>query len=68
MRALTVFFQFILTLCALILGLASGILLVTHRGPSTELAQALTLLAGCIALILVTEYRTTGRWGRWPRR
>ena len=67
-RSLTVFFQFVLTLLFIIFGLASAVLLIAHRGMSIELAQSLGLLGSCLALLLVTERLTTGRWFRWSRR
>ncbi|MFD5079652.1 hypothetical protein [Streptomyces sp. NPDC058371] len=68
MRALTVLFQVVLTLGAVVMLLASGILLVAHDGPSVELAKALGLLVMFLALLLITERLTTGRWTRWSRR
>ncbi|MEV4872831.1 hypothetical protein [Streptomyces syringium] len=68
MRALTVFFQFVLTLSFITMMMASGIVLVAHGGPSVELAKAIGLLALSLALLLVIERRTTGRWVRWSRR
>ncbi|MFE7777694.1 hypothetical protein ACFU5O_28100 [Streptomyces sp. NPDC057445] len=68
LRSLTVFVQFVLVLGVVVLTLASGLLLVAHRGPSVELAKALALLIGCVALLSVTERLTTGRWFRWQRR
>ncbi|MFD6465396.1 hypothetical protein [Streptomyces goshikiensis] len=46
----------------------SGLLAYGHRGMSIELAQTLGLLLLCLALLLVTERLTTGRWTRWSRR
>lgn len=68
MRALTVFFQGVLTLGIVIMTMASGIVLVAHQGPSVELAKALGLLVLFLAPLLVTERLTTGRWFRWSRR
>ncbi|MFE9250845.1 hypothetical protein [Streptomyces sp. NPDC007088] len=68
MRPLTVFFQFVLTLVVIVMMMASGVVLVAHRGPSTELAVAVGILLLAFALLLVIERRTTGRWSRWPRR
>ncbi|MFE7649907.1 hypothetical protein [Streptomyces phaeoluteigriseus] len=68
MRALTVFFQFLLTLGVVVMSLASGLVFVAHDGPSVELAKALGLLALFFALLLVTGSWTTGRWLRWSRR
>jgi hypothetical protein len=65
MRGLTVFFQGILTLGVVIMMLVSG-LMVVSRGVSVELAQSLGLLALFLGLLLVTERRMTGHWGRMP--
>jgi hypothetical protein len=68
MRALMVFFQFVLLLLSLIMALASGVLFVSHGGPSLEFAKALALFVVFIGLLLVTERLSTGRWFRWSRR
>ncbi|MET8816165.1 hypothetical protein ABZW47_29715 [Streptomyces sp. NPDC004549] len=68
MRPLMVFFQFVLTLVVIVMMMASGVVLVAHRGPSTELAVAVGILLLAFALLLVIERRTTGRWSRWSRR
>ncbi|MFD6329171.1 hypothetical protein ACFWGI_06280 [Streptomyces niveus] len=68
MRALTVFIQSLLTLGVVITMMTSGLVLVAHGGPSVELAKAVGLLALFLALLLVTERLTTGRWSRWSRR
>ncbi|WP_225637432.1 hypothetical protein [Streptomyces solaniscabiei] len=67
MRALTVFFQFVLTLGVVITVLAGGLLLV-NGSSILEFGKALGLLALFLALLLVIERRTTGRWFRWSRR
>ncbi|MCZ1012290.1 hypothetical protein [Streptomyces lydicus] len=63
MRALTVFAQLVCTLAIVVMALASGLLLIAHRGPSLELAKALAVLALFVGLLLITE-----RWWRWSRR
>lgn len=68
MRALTMLFMLVLTLGILIMVLASGILLIAHGGPSIELAKALGCLGLLLAILLIIERRTTGRWFRWSRR
>ncbi|WP_327309800.1 hypothetical protein OG730_41695 (plasmid) [Streptomyces sp. NBC_01298] len=68
LRSLAAFLQFVLVLAFVVLALVSGLLAYKHRGMSTELAQALGLLLSCLALLLVTERLTTGRWTRWSRR
>lgn len=68
MRALTVLFQFVLALGVVITMMASGLVLLAHGGPSVELAKAVGLLFLFLALLLVTERRTTGRWFRWSGR
>jgi hypothetical protein len=67
MQALTVFFQFVLTLGVVTMTMASGIVLLAHGGPSVELAKAVGLLVLLLALLLAIERRTTGRWVRWSR-
>ncbi|MFF9157608.1 hypothetical protein ACF1AB_35915 [Streptomyces sp. NPDC014846] len=64
---MTAFLEFFLMLWALIMALASGVLLVSYGGPSIELAKALVVLAGLIALIMLIERLTTGHWWRWAR-
>jgi hypothetical protein len=66
-RSLTALFQLALTAGIVVFGLASGVLLVAN-GPTLEFAKAAGLLCGCLALLLVTERVTTGRWTKWSRR
>lgn len=68
MRGLTVFAQFVCTLGVVTMALASGLLLVSHHGPSLELAKALAVLATFVGLLLIIGRCTTGRWWRWSRR
>ncbi len=68
LRPLIVFFTFVLTLAIVILCLASGILVVSHRGLSVDLFKALALLALCFALLMGCNRLLTGQWHRWSRR
>jgi hypothetical protein len=68
LRPVIVFFAFVLTLAILILGLACGVLAVSHRGLSVDLFKALALLALCFALLMGCNRLLTGQWHRWSRR
>ncbi|MFD7954256.1 hypothetical protein ACFV4X_12245 [Streptomyces ardesiacus] len=68
MRRLMVFFQGVLGLGVVIMSLVSGLMVLRHNGPSTELAQSVGLLVLLLGLLLVTGRQMTGRWFRWSRR
>ncbi|MFD4243712.1 hypothetical protein ACFWP3_19255 [Streptomyces sp. NPDC058525] len=68
LRSLVVLLQVVLVLAFIVLALTSAFLAYKHPGMSTELAQALGLLLGCLALLFITERLMTGRWTRWSRR
>ncbi|MEV6676274.1 hypothetical protein AB0N09_05310 [Streptomyces erythrochromogenes] len=68
LRSLVVLLQVVLVLAFIVLALTSVFLAYKHRGMSIELAQALGLLFGCLAILFITERLTTGRWSRWSRR
>ncbi|MFE8941152.1 hypothetical protein ACFYNX_27220 [Streptomyces sp. NPDC007872] len=68
LHSLARFLQFVLVLAFVVLAMVSGLLAYWHRGMSTELCQTLGLLLGCLALLLLIERLTTGRWTRWSRR
>lgn len=68
LRPLIVFFARVLTLAIVVLSLACWFLAVSHRGPSVDLFEALTLLVLCFALLMGCNRLLTGRWHRWSRR
>lgn len=58
--------QLVLVIAFSVLGLATALLF--HRGGFTvPFFQSLGLFAGSLALLMVTERLTTGRWHRWSR-
>lgn len=63
-----VLLQVVLVLAFTVLALTSVFLAYKHRGMSIELAQVLSLLLACLAVLFITERFTTGRWSRWSRR
>ncbi|MEU6070532.1 hypothetical protein ABZ864_40360 [Streptomyces sp. NPDC047082] len=65
-RPFAVFAQFVLTLMALVLALAT--VFIARQGMSVQLVQTLGLFVACLGLLAVTERLTTGRWFRWSRR
>lgn len=67
LRPLAVFFAWVLTLAVVVLVLTCGVLVLSHRGLSVELFQALALLALCMPLLMVCNKILTGRWHRWSR-
>ncbi|MEU6290228.1 hypothetical protein [Streptomyces sp. NPDC046988] len=68
MWRLMVFFQGVLGFGVVVMSLVSGLMVLRHDGPSTELAQSVGLLVLLLGLLLVTGRRMTGRWFRWSRR
>ncbi|MYS33655.1 hypothetical protein K388_05997 [Streptomyces sp. KhCrAH-43] len=68
MWRLMVFFQGVLGLGVVVMSLVSGLMVLRHDGPSTELAQSVGLLVLLLGLLLVTGRRMTGRWFIWSRR
>jgi len=58
--------QLVLVLAFVVCFMASGLLLYSG-GFTVEFLKGLALTMGILALLMVTERITTGRWHRWSR-
>ncbi len=58
--------QFVLVLAFVVCAMATGLVLYSG-GFTVEFLKGLGLTSGILALLLVVERMTTGRWHRWSR-